>query len=265
MSIVSLKKIAAGRSGDQKSDYNRSYTVVWTAIVNDPKDGPRTLGLASGLPLLFSSYIGYENASDIQALCTGVKPEQDGDEWQKWKITATFETNFKQEQQQQENPTKRPVTRWVEYENQSKKVTKEWDGTEIKNSAGQLLDGLERQDCVRIDVFQRYESPDNSANWDAYQNTTNSKQFEDIPKNQGLMQVTAAPPDTINGFYVSQVTYRIKRNPEGWDIEPADRGREGRGCQILPLFLRRFWGPSRSAPSVDGPRQPTGHARTRLQ
>ena len=103
MAIVSCKKIGAGRNGDNTKDHHRTYTVVFRVIVSSALDGPATVVMASGIPNLYSPYIGYENSADVLALCVSVKPEQDGEEWQRWRVTCQFTTNWAQNQQNQ-NP-----------------------------------------------------------------------------------------------------------------------------------------------------------------
>lgn len=229
--IVSLAQIAAGRSGDGKSDYNRSYTVVWRAIVDDPRDGPATVGSAAGLPARFSPYVGYENTDDPAALCTSLKPDQIGadGEWRVWKITATFETQFTQGQDQHENPTDRPPEYWVEFQDETRSVTKTYNDLDIVNSAGQLIAGLERDYSVATIVIQRYESAFDPQSWLEFQNTTNSGTFSlsgigSFDDQTLLMKITTGKAETINSYRVWPVTYRLKYKEDTWRVNPADVG-----------------------------------------
>lgn len=224
MSVTSLKLIGAGRSADGKSDYNRSYTVVWQAIVNDPYDGPATVGSHGDLPVRFAPYVGYESTNDPYALCTALRCEQDGDDWQKWRVTATFETQFSQDQSQHENPEDEPPIFYVETEFSTKPVTKEWNGNDIKNSAGQLIAGLERLEAVETWVWEKNHTSLNRSLWLEYQNTVNSGSFHELSAKQGLLHIIVPKQSYRNGAPFWRVQYRVKVNKDKWTVEPADRG-----------------------------------------
>lgn len=229
MAIVSVKQVGAGRSASGGSDYNRSYTVVWMIIVSDPNDGPATVGNAAGLPLRFVPYVGFENTSDPEALCTDLDVEQDGEEWQKWKATATFETRFTQEQDQHEDPEDRPAEMWVEFEDKTVKTTKTYNDLDIKNSAGQLIAGLEKDETVGVIVIERYESEFQPDVWFEFNNSTNSGTFLGCADQTLKMKITAAKAETINGFRVWPVTYKLKYKKDKWTVNPADTGTAVRG------------------------------------
>lgn len=225
MAIDSVKKIGAGRKGSGKTD-SRSYVVVWWVIVNSPYDGPCTVANAPGLPLRYAPYVGYENTNDPAALCTGLDVEQDGDEWPRWRVTATFDTNWNQSNQesQQENPEDDPVLFWIETEFQNRKTTKTWDGQDIKNSAGQLIDGLEKILAIETWVWERNYISVNRDVWTAYQNAVNSLPFEGIETKEGLLHIIVPKPSVRNGIPFVRVQFRIKINKDKWTVEPADRG-----------------------------------------
>jgi hypothetical protein len=224
MAVVSVKQIGAGRNADGRSDFNRSYTVVWVVIVDDPYDGPATVGSAATLPARFAPYVGYENTNDAFALCTSLRPEQDGEEWYKWRVTATFETQFTQNQHQHEDPSEEPPVFWVETEFTTKPVVKEWNGNDIKNSAGQLIAGLEKLEAVETWVWEKNHTSLNRSFWLAYQNTVNSDNFFELEPKQGLLHIIVPKASYRNGAPFWRVQYRVKVNKDGWDVEPADRG-----------------------------------------
>lgn len=224
MAIVSCTKARAGRNGESKSDRNRSYTVVWIVIVNSRNDGPKVVGNAPGVAGLFDPYEGYEAESDPDALCTSIKPDQDGDNWQKWKVTATFETKFSNSSNAPaDNPAEDAVVRWVETEFVQEKVVKEYDGTPIKNSSGQLLSGIERDTAVYTLCFERNELAISSALFD-YNNSVNSDPWKGLQPGQGLMRITVGKPEYRNGIQYHKHGYRVRVKREGWNVEPADRG-----------------------------------------
>lgn len=223
MAVVSVKQTGAGRVGNGKSDFNRTYKVTWVIVVDDPYDGPCTIGQRPEFPLRYGLYDGYENTSDFAALCTSLDIEQDGDEWQKWRAAATFETNWNQDQHQREHPEDEPTIRWVEVEFEKKTVTKEYNGADIRNSAGQLIAGLERDDCVGVYCFERNELGINS-NIKTLNNTVNSQPFYDLLPGEGLMRITSGKPEYRNGVPYFKHLYRVRVNPDTWEVQPADRG-----------------------------------------
>lgn len=223
MAVLTLKQVGAGRSADGKSDWNRSYTVIWIATVDNPYDGPATVGSVPGLPGRFSPYVGYENTNDPYALCTALRCEQDGDEWRKWRITATFETQFASDQNK-ENPEDEPPVFWVETDFQSKPITKEYNGTDIKNSAGQLIAGLEKIEAVETWVWEKNHNSLNRSLWLEYQNSVNSGSFYELSAKQGLLHIIVPKAVYRNGQPFWRVQYRVKVNKDKWTVEPADRG-----------------------------------------
>ncbi len=226
MAIVSCKKIGAGRNGDNTKDRHRSYTVVFRVIVNSPADGPATVVGASGIPNLYVPYVGYESTPDSQALCTGVKPEQDGDEWQRWRVTCTFTTNWAEgnNPNQQQNPEDEPAVFWVETEFATKAITKDYNGQDIRNSAGQLMAGLERFDAVETWVWEKNFTSLNRGTWKSYQNTVNSDSVGEIEPKQGLLHIIVPKPSFRDGQPYWRVQFRVKINPDKWTQKPADRG-----------------------------------------
>lgn len=224
MAVVSCRQVGAGRNGAGKSDYHRSYTVVWLIVVSSPYDGPMLIGLTADLPARFAPYVGYENAADIQALCTDLKIDQDGDDWQKWRATATFDTNWQNGQKNEENPEDEPPLFWVETEFVNKKITKDGAGNPIVNACGQLIDGLERLDAVETWVWEKNANNINRSMWKEYQNVTNSDTFKELEPKEGLMHILVPKASYRNGTPFWRVQYRVKVNKDKWTQNPADRG-----------------------------------------
>lgn len=224
MSVVSCKQISAGRNGEGKSDFHRSYTVVWFVIVNSPYDGPMLIGLTADLPARFAPYIGYENAADIAALCTNLKIEQDGPDWQRWRVTATFDTNWQNGQQNQENPEDEPPLFWVETSFETKKITKDQAGNPIVNNAGQLIAGLERIDAVETWVWEKNYNALNRSLWKSYQNSVNSTAFLELEPKEGLLHIIVPKASYRNGQPFWRVQFRVKVNEDKWTQNPANIG-----------------------------------------
>lgn len=225
MAVVSCKQIGAGRNSGITKDRHRSYTVVYRVIVNSAYDGPATVISDPGIPLLYSPYVGYEHTSDPLALCTDIKPEQDGDEWQRWRVTCSFTTNWGQNQpNKKDDPEEEPPIFWIETEFVSKKVTKEWDGTDIKNSAGQLIEDIERFDVVETWVWEKNFNSINRSTWKAYQNTVNSDTVGEIEPKQGLLHIIVPKPSYRDGNPYWRVQFRVKVNKDKWSVKPRDQG-----------------------------------------
>lgn len=225
MSIVRVSQLGAGRNGGFNKNFHRNYTVVKQVIVNDPYDGPATVVLASGF-LLYGAYAGYENTADVAALCVDIKPDQDGDNWQKWRVVAQFTTNWK-EQDQEQDPEEEPALFWIETEFANKPTTKEWDGTPIVNSAGQLISGLEKPlSAVETWVWEKNFSWLNRGMWKLYQNATNTDTVAEIEPYQGLLHIIVPKPSFRDGlpFYRVQFRVLINDDPDGWRVRPADVG-----------------------------------------
>jgi hypothetical protein len=228
MAIVRVSQTGPGRAAEGKSDFNFSYSVPFQVLVDDPRDGPGTVGNAVdpvtgvAIPPRFSQYKGYEaNFFDLNALCTRCVPKQDGEEWRKWSVEAIFETNF--QIQHQQNPTEDPVVPWIEIESERRKVTKTWDGKDIVNSAGQLIDGIEDDFDLCTYCFLRNESQPTTL-WTTYNNTVNSDTFLGCLAKTLRLKIHVDKPQRRNEYYYWPHTYRFKYDPNGWAIDPADRG-----------------------------------------
>lgn len=239
MAIVSCKKIGAGRNGDNTKDRHRTYTVVFRVVVDSPLDGPGTVVLATGIPGLYTPYVGYENTSDTLALCVGVKPDQDGDEWQRWRVTCQFTTNWAQNNpNQQQNPEDEPVNFWVETEFTTRQVTREWNNTAILNSAGQFIDGLERYDSIETWVWEKNFVWLNRGTWKAYQNSVNSDSVGEIEPKQGLLHIIVPPASYRDGRPFWRVQFRVKINKDKWTVRPLDKGTRVKNGQTPPRLER---------------------------
>lgn len=224
MAIVSVSQLGAGRRGGGSLD-SRSYNVIFQVIVNSPYDGVATVGNAPGIPGRYQSYSGYENTNDPAALCTKVDPEQDGDDWQKWRVTCTFDTNWDQNNQpNNEDPENDPPIFWIETEFNEVDYTKEYDDTPIKNSAGQLISGLRRFQAEETWVWERNYTSLNRGVWKDYQNSNNSTDFDEIEAYTGLLHIIVPKPTWRNGVKYWRVQFRVRIREEGWRVNPADRG-----------------------------------------
>ncbi len=223
MAILKFKQVGAGRNGNAKGNVERSYTVAWIVIVNSPLDGPLTIGNDSRAPLRFSPYVGYESSDDHQAVCNDLKVEQDGEDWQKWRVTATFATQGSNPAQQP-NPEDEPALFWIETDFTTRKTTKTWDGEDIKNAAGQLIDGLTKPDCQETWIWERNYNTVNRSVWNDYQNTTNSDTVGEIAPKEGLLNIVVSRPVYRNGEPFVRVQFRVRVNKDKWTVNPADRG-----------------------------------------
>ncbi len=227
MSIVSVKQIGAGRRGSGKLN-GRAYTVVLQVIVNSAYDGIATVANASGIPARYAPYQGYENTDDPDALCVTVDPEQDGEEWQKWRVTCTFDTNWASgnsgTSSTQNNPEEDPPLFWVETEFVSKPVFKTWNGNDIKNAAGQLIQGLERIEACETWIWERNYTSLNRGFWLSYQNAVNSDDIFELDPKQGLLHIIVPKASYRNGVAYYRVQFRVRICKEKWTVNPADRG-----------------------------------------
>ncbi len=224
MAVVSVSQIGPGRSGEGRDDYNRSYQVPFQVIVDDPYDGVATVGNAAGIPARYAPYIGYDNTGDLFALCTSLSVEQDGEEWRKWKVTATFETRFSNEENQpNQNPEEDPPKRYVEIEYKTRKTTKEWDGTDITNFAGQLINGIEVEDAVVSLCWKRNEIGITSKLL-SHNNTVNSNAQFGASAGQLRLRINVGEPQYRNGVQFYEHIYKATYNKAGWHVNPANKG-----------------------------------------
>jgi hypothetical protein len=233
MSIVKFKQIAAGRRGGAKDAADRSYSVVWIAIVDSAYDGPLTIGNyrpggdpSGNVPLRFQPYVGYENTSDPDALCRDVQVEQDGEEWKKWRVTATFSPNISGPSAS-ENPEEDPVSSWIETNFEVVEVTKSWDGKEILNTAGQLVAGARRKIARETWVWEKNYLTLNRGLWKSYQNSVNSDDFYEAEPGHGLLHIIVPKAQFRGGVQFFRVQFRVEINDDdekGWNADIANRG-----------------------------------------
>ena len=220
------KQISAGRKGNWKDAVDRSYTVAWKAIVDDPHDGPMQIGNHSAFPLRFQPYIGYEAGNDDpDAVCVAldVDPYGGESEWRVWLVTATFSTQSGNPTEKN-NPDEEPPIAWIETEFIVEEYTKEWDGTEIKNSAGQLIAGLSRKKAVETWVWEKNYLAINRGVWKAFQNTINSVPFYEANTYEGLLHIVVPKPNYRKGVPFWRVQFRVEINKDKWTVNPPNKG-----------------------------------------
>lgn len=149
--IVSVKELFAGRSGTpfEASSMHREYLRKFRVMVNSNKVGPVTVGFANGIPAPYSPY-ATEEESDLLALCTSIKAEQEHeDDWQSWIVDCQYSTQMPEGGGQgnllspdsasgeQNNPELEPPDIEWDWEVEQRALSKDLDGNPIVNSATQ--------------------------------------------------------------------------------------------------------------------------------
>jgi hypothetical protein len=221
MAVVSLQRIAQGRSGTADDKFDRSYEVVWKAITNDPQDGPYVVGNAVGLPARFAPY-SYGNDVDLAALCRDLSVRQDGENRKVWIVTAKFSTKHKDDDNEAD-PLDRRVKSRLDFAPYQKLVTVDQNGDPIVNSAGDPYE-VTVDDHRPVLVYQRNEESINVPLVIDYQNSVNADSWKGLSAGQGKLTIVYGEEQVENGTRFWPATYSIHIREEGWDFTPVDRG-----------------------------------------
>ena len=229
MAIHKVSQIGAGRASDFDKELNRTYFVFFQVIVDDPYDGGLTVRLAvdpnTGLTIpvqWVTFYFGFENSYDLFAYCSKVEAQQDGNEWKRWIVKCTFTTDW--QEKKEEDPTDDAVISWVEIETERRKKTQEYNGTPCLNSAGQLMDMGEFDVDLNVYCFKSNESQQSPLIDQGYSSSINKDSF--LGKSPGTLRlkISTSEPQRRKQYLYYPHTYRLKYDPDGWDVDPIDQG-----------------------------------------
>lgn len=257
MGIFKVSQIGPGRRGKAFNDFNRDYTVPFQVIVTDARDGLFVVGGAVDpntgvrIPPRYWPYIGYENGpGDVFALCTDLDIGQDPANWQKWTVDVKFETNY--QTQKQEDPEDDPVIYWVEKDIEQLDEVKEWDGTPIVNSSGQLYQGIKGRRVIVSHCFLRNELQPTPL-FSTYNGALNSVAYQVSPQLKATkytlqLEITVDKPQRRSQYFYYPHTYKMAYKQEGWPIDPVDRGTAV--IRTVPPLLPRLGRP------IDADNQP---------
>jgi len=128
---------------------HRTYTITHLVTTTSTNDGPATVLVASGLPLIGSIWT-YGNDVDGWAFCLPtreVKKKSDQRQQAKftqWEVTSTFSTNRESTRCQDEtieDPLQEPDRISGSFVKYTREVTKDKDGNRIKTSSHEIIRG----------------------------------------------------------------------------------------------------------------------------
>ncbi len=166
MSIVSVRLIKSGLSGNASLDGIRKYRKVFIVVTDSPNDGVIAVGNAAGIPRKGDVY-QHKGESDSTALCRDVSPQQDDSHELVWTVTCNFASDpagrtpgpeSGDPARDVENPLDEPIQiTWSDW-TQTELITHDINGEVIINYAGkQYNPPLQRQRKRRAVTVVRNE------------------------------------------------------------------------------------------------------------
>lgn len=244
MSVTLVGIKSEGRSANYNNEGHRTYERTYIVRTDDKTDDAVRVLRCVGVPRLYFPWVA-ATESDTDALCTELAAEQLRESPYYWEVKATYSTdNKKQDPQQNEPPLKRParitfthVMRQKIYEGSqsrgSENIPDHSPDPAILNIVGfgpsnqvEVFDPpVLIDEAIPVLTIQRYEQFINPQIISQYVNTVNEDVFFTFaPRTCKLNNITVDVEIEEMGQRVRQVTYEIHHRPESWDLRILDVG-----------------------------------------
>lgn len=180
MAVVSVVEKLDSPTMTATSKGDRNYTRTFDVYCSSRQDGPIVVQNAPLLPRLADSYAfgGESDAGSTVVSITPIRAEYikgaDGAEQCRWEVTVQYKVETVDEGETIENPLLRPVEIRGGTSLTTREVSKDKDGTVIKNSAKEPLPPIEITGGMFAVEFVRNEGSSPASSAVQYTNTVNS-------------------------------------------------------------------------------------------
>ncbi len=223
MSVVACEEIV-GTKGSMDARLRREYVRVYRVQTDDTNDGPKTVRLAAKIPRIGQLY-ATPNETDLGSWCKKLDPVRDDANPYFWTVTAEYDSETEDPEEQKENPLERPpVLRWS-FATERKALQVDVDGKKLCNSAGQLFDPpIETDEMIVVLAVTRNVAEFNVAQAIAYENAINSDAFMGVDPYVAKLKGIAAERAFENGVRHWKVGYEIHFRRDGWRLQVLDAG-----------------------------------------
>lgn len=226
MAVVSVTEIWEGRSGNKSLEkFRREYQRVFRVYTDSNHDAAATIITHPSLPALGSGYIT-PNEADAGALCKKVEASQNAEDPLQWTVTATYDTDVPDPEEQEENPLNRPAQWKFSFSKYTKAVEKDLDDKAIVNSAGMpFLPPVEidqSRPVINVTINKATFSYIYVLN---LQDAVNMDAWNGFAPNTLKIAGIEVSSQYENNIAFWQLTYNIEVNWEGWNpMKVLDQG-----------------------------------------
>jgi hypothetical protein len=143
MVAVLVRHHRAGRTGNLDDTRNREYVQVFRVLVTSSLDGPEVAGSAIGIPRIWTPYIPPSGRMDLGSWCRQVTANPTESDYV-WEVTCRYSSKLekgdRRPDQQNENPTLRPIEVEISMERVATPFEFDRLGFAVVNSAGEKFD-----------------------------------------------------------------------------------------------------------------------------
>ena len=229
MAVTACVRSRTGDSSKGDHKHSRSHTLAWDVYTDNPLDDGYDV-LSQG-PLVGPDPIPgiyYGHPSDIFAYAKDATATRDSNDPKKWSVSVNYDNKAPDPRQNDPNPLARPTKYKIEWANFTKIVTKDINGNEILNAAGEEFDPpIEIDDSRPVLVATKNVSSLTTVINLArqYKNAINTNTFYGAPPRHANVQaITAGDEQRENNVYFYVVTIRVEISETTWEKEILNQG-----------------------------------------
>jgi len=261
MGLVWVREQWNKRMGSGNERSVREYVRSWLVLRDSPLDDSFQVLASSGLPVLFTPYIGSDGVADtLGALLKKLEAHQpDRDQPFLWEVTANY-GNVLDPVLGDPNPLDRPTEISLDYDRFQVPLTIDLFGAPVLNSVNEAFDPpVEKDDSRPTLTMTRNELAAPDAIAAAYKDVCNSDAWFGQPsymwKCGGIKYQRAYENDVLYW----KVTYIFHLNPKSWDSRVLDRGTHWIGDDgVTPTRFRAADGSLLETSLLNGEGKPLG-------
>lgn len=240
MAIVWVREDFEGRKASINFDVVRRYTRVFKVLTDNRRDDGGTVGIADGIPRLYTPYLAPNGTFDFGATVREVNPEPSPDTPFLWIVTVEYSSETSggkggekrtrpdpsgQGQQPEKNPLLRPPEVSWSGQKYRKPMPADIGGTPIVNPAGDPYDPPVEADDTRLTLtISRNEAAYNAAYFADFFDAMNEDDFWGFGPLKWKCNLINGSLQFEENTYYWRVTYEFGLRLETWDEQVVARG-----------------------------------------
>ena len=217
MAVIDCKLIS-NRSGEHNSQYQKTYSVQYRLLTNDPLDGPGTVVNYSGLPALYATY-SFGNDSDTNVYLISKSPREESDgSFKTWVVTCEYSNAPPVELSS--NPLSEAAKVSMSMDQFSQVARVNVDNEWIRNTAGLAFTPPPDMDMARpVLTVRRNESFVDLNKAMDYSNSVNQSSWKGCPpRTVKLRALNYSEWQQRSGVVFYEATYEFHLFDQTWDL-----------------------------------------------
>jgi len=212
----SCKRIG-NRAGEHNSQYQKTYTVQYRLLTDDPLDGPGTVVNYSELPELYDSYsFGNDVDANVYLISKTPREESDGS-FKTWVVTCEYSNAPPVDLEQ--NPISEPAKASMSFDQFTIIARIDTDGNALQNTVGQSFTPPPDMDQSRpVLTVRRNESYIDLNKAMDYTDSVNQTAWKGAPpRTVKLRALNYSDQQERNGVRYFEATYEFHLYDQTWD------------------------------------------------